>query len=149
MNFFHLNRVNWAQRHAAFLFLICKNKIIAKIAEELSVKNTQVENAVKLIDEGNISEKEFQEKYLPFYDNFEEYMIRYVIPDAVAFYIANSYSRGCLDDSKLYNHINSAVDIFNCRCDIDVIIPSIEKILNIKYNLKITQRNPLKLEKYY
>ena len=28
-------------------------KIIAKIAEELSVKNTQVENAVKLIDEGN------------------------------------------------------------------------------------------------
>ena len=28
-------------------------KIIAKIAEELDVKNTQVENAVKLIDEGN------------------------------------------------------------------------------------------------
>ena len=28
-------------------------KIIAKIAEELNVKNTQVENAVKLIDEGN------------------------------------------------------------------------------------------------
>ena len=28
-------------------------KIIVKIAEELSVKNTQVENAVKLIDEGN------------------------------------------------------------------------------------------------
>lgn len=28
-------------------------EIIAKIAEELSVKNTQVENAVKLIDEGN------------------------------------------------------------------------------------------------
>ena len=28
-------------------------KIIVKIAEELNVKNTQVENAVKLIDEGN------------------------------------------------------------------------------------------------
>lgn len=103
----------------------------------------------ELMDEDNISDKEFQEKYLPFYDNFEEYMIRYAIPDAVAFYIANSYSRGCLDDSKLYNHINSAVDVFNCRCDIDIILPSIEKILNIKYNLKITQRNPLKLEKYY
>jgi len=103
----------------------------------------------ELMDEGNISDKEFQEKYLPFYDNFEEYMIRYVIPDAVAFYIANSYLRSCLDDSKLYNHINSAVDIFNCRCDIDVILPSIEKILNIRYKLKITGRNPLKLEKYY
>lgn len=98
----------------------------------------------ELMDEGNISDKEFQEKYLPFYDNFEEYMIRYVIPDTVAFYIANSYSRGCLDDSKLYNHINSAVVIFNCRCDIDIIIPSIEKILNIKYNLKIIEINPLK-----
>jgi len=29
------------------------NKIISKIAEELEVKNSQVENAVKLIDEGN------------------------------------------------------------------------------------------------
>lgn len=42
-------------------------------------------------------------------------MIKYVIPDAVAFYIVNSYSRGCLDDSKLYNYINFVVDIFNCR----------------------------------
>ena len=29
------------------------DKIINKIAEELNVKSTQVENAVKLIDEGN------------------------------------------------------------------------------------------------
>lgn len=101
------------------------------------------------MEEVNISNEEFQEKYLLFFDNFEKFIIRYVIPDAVAFYIANSYSIGCLDDSKLYNHINSAVDIFNCRCDIDIIIPSVEKILNIKYNLKITGRNPLKLEKYY
>ncbi len=102
----------------------------------------------KLMDV-DISDEEFSKKNLPFYDNFNDYMIRYVIPDAVAFYIANSYSRGCLVDSKLYNHINSAVDIFNCRCDVDIILPSIEKILNIKYNLKIIGRNPLKLEKYY
>ena len=102
----------------------------------------------KLMDV-DISDEEFIKKYLPFYYNFNDYMIRYVIPDAVAFYIANSYSRGCLVDSKLYNHINSAVDIFNCRCDVDIILPSIEKILNIKYNLKIIGRNPLKLEKYY
>ena len=102
----------------------------------------------KLMD-GDISDVEFNEKYLPFYNYFEDYMIRYVIPDAVEFYIANSYLRECLVDSKLYNHINSAVDIFNCRCDVDIILPSIEQILNIKYNLKITGRNPLKLEKYY
>lgn len=33
----------------------------------------------ELMDEGNISDEEFQEKYLPFYDNFKEYMIKYVI----------------------------------------------------------------------
>lgn len=98
---------------------------------------------------GDISDEQFNEKYLQFYDNFNDYMVRFVIPDAVAFYIANSYLRECLVDSKLYNHINSPVDIFNCWCDIDKILPSIEKILNIKYNLKITGRNPLKLEKYY
>ena len=38
----------------------------------------------ELMDEGNISDEEFQEKYFSFYDNFEEYMIRYMIPDAVA-----------------------------------------------------------------
>ena len=108
-----------------------------------------MKNEKEFIKKENISDKEFQEKYLPFNNNFEEYMIKYIIPDVVAFYIANSYLRGCLDDSKLYNHINSAVDIFNCRCDIDAILPSIEKILNIKYNLKITDINPLKLEKYY
>lgn len=102
----------------------------------------------KIMD-GDISYEEFNEKCLPFYDNFNDYMVSFVIPDAIAFYISNSYSRGCLCDSKLYNHINSAVDVFNCRCDLDKIIPTIEMILGIKYNLKITQRNPLKLEKYY
>ena len=103
----------------------------------------------EIIDDGNISDEEFERIYLPFHENFDEYMIRFVIPDAVAFYIANSYSRGCLDKCKLYNHINSAVDIFNCRCDIGTIIPRIEEILKIRYNLKITEINPLKLEKYY
>lgn len=65
----------------------------------------------ELIDEWNISDEEFQEKHLPFYDKFKVYMVRYVILDAVAFYAANSYLSGCLDDSRLYNYINSAVDI--------------------------------------
>lgn len=45
-------------------------------------------------------------------------MVRYVILDAVAFYAANSYLSGCLDDSRLYNYINSAVDISIYRNDI-------------------------------
>lgn len=102
----------------------------------------------KKIDTENISDKEFERKYLPFYENYDEYMIKFVIPDAIAFYIANAYSRDCLDKNKLYNYINSALDIFNCRCNIGTIIPNIEMILKIKYNLKIVETNPLKLEKY-
>ena len=38
----------------------------------------------------DITEKEWNQKYLPFYNNFSKYMINYIIPDVVAFYIANS-----------------------------------------------------------
>ena len=47
----------------------------------------------------DITEKEWNQKYLPFYNNFSKYMINYIIPDTVAFYLANSFSRNCLCDS--------------------------------------------------
>jgi hypothetical protein len=97
----------------------------------------------------DITDKEFEKLYLPFYNNFTEYMINYVIPDVVAFYLANSYSRNCLCDSPLYNHINSAIDVFNIQCDINKLIPKIEEILKVKYNLIIVNNNPLRLKKYY
>ena len=49
----------------------------------------------------DITEKEWNQKYLPFYNNFSKYMINYIIPDVVAFYIANSYNRKCLCNSPL------------------------------------------------
>ena len=84
----------------------------------------------------DITDKECEEILLPFYDNYSEYLINFVIPDAIAFYLANGHSRNCLSDCPLVNHINSAIDIFNVRCDIDKLIPIIEKILKIKYNQK-------------
>ena len=96
----------------------------------------------------DITDKEFEEIILPFYDNYSEYLINFVIPDAIAFYLANGHSRICLSDCPLINHINSAIDVFNVRCDIDKLIPEIEKILIIKYNLKIVNINPLKLRNF-
>ena len=83
----------------------------------------------------DITDKEFEEVLLPFYDNYNECMINYVIPDAMAFYLANGYSRDCLSDWSLYNHINSAIDIFNVNCDINSLILKIKQILRIKFNL--------------
>ncbi len=45
---------------------------------------------------GDITDKEFEKIYLPFYNNVNEYLNNYVIPDVVAFYFANGYSRHCL-----------------------------------------------------
>lgn len=92
----------------------------------------------------NITDKEFEEILLPFYNNYNEYLIRFVIPEAVAFYLANGYSRNCLSDCPLRNHINSALDIFNVRCNIDKLVPQVKKILRIKYNLKISTITQLK-----
>lgn len=93
----------------------------------------------------DITDKEFEEILLPFYNNYNEYLIKFVIPDAIAFYLANGYSRNCLSNCPLINHINSALDIFNVRCNVDKLMPEIELVLKIKYNLKIAKNNPLKL----
>lgn len=97
----------------------------------------------------DITDKEFEETYLPFYNNVNDYLNNYVIPDLVAFYLSNGYSRHCLSDCPLTNHINSAIDVFNCRCDISRIITKIKEILKIKYNLKIVNDNPMILKKFY
>ncbi len=96
----------------------------------------------------DITDKEFEEILLPFYNNYNDYFINFVIPETIAFYLANGYSRNCLSDCPLINHVNSELDIFNVRCNVDKLIPQIKLILRIKYNLKIVKNNPLKLIKF-
>ena len=73
----------------------------------------------------DITDKEFEEILLPFYNNYNEYLIKFVISDTVAFYLANGYSRNCLSDCPLINHINSALDIFNVtKFPIFLVIPN-------------------------
>ena len=97
----------------------------------------------------DITDKEFERIYLPFYNNVNNYLNKYVIPDLVAFYLANAYSRHCSSKCNLINHINSAIDVFNCRCDIIRLIPKVKEILKIKYNLVVKKTNPLRLKRYY
>lgn len=97
----------------------------------------------------DITDKEFEEILLPFYNNYNKYIINFVIPKTIAFYLANGYSRNCLSDCPLIDHINSALDIFNVRCNINELISQVENILRIKYNLKLEKENPLILNKFY
>ena len=97
----------------------------------------------------DITDEEFEKIYLPVCINFDKYLKEFVIPDVVAFYIADNIYKKVLSKAPLYNHINSAIDVFNVRCDIDELISSIKKILIIKYNLKIVKDNPMILKKFY
>ena len=104
---------------------------------------------IVMFDDKDITDEEFERKWLPFFNNYSEYIQEFIIPEAVAFYLANGYIRNCLSSCPLTNHINSAIDVFNINCNIDKILSEIKKILRIKYNLKIVKNNPLKIEKLY
>lgn len=97
----------------------------------------------------DITDEEFERIYLPVCINYNNYLKEFIIPDVVAFYIADNFYKKTLSKASLYNHINSAKDIFNVSCSINELIPPIKKILRIKYNLKIVNYNPMILKKFY
>ena len=113
---------------------------ITNMAEEKILKG-----GISMCD---ITDEELEKIYLPVCNNYDNYLKEFVIPDVVDFYIADSFYKKVLPKAPLYNHNNSAVDIFNVRCDIDKLIPSIKKILKLKYNLKIVNNNPMILKNY-
>lgn len=49
----------------------------------------------KCTDE-DISDEELEKVINPFYDNYHEYIITFVMPEVIAFYIASSYSRNAI-----------------------------------------------------
>lgn len=49
----------------------------------------------KCTDE-DISDEELEKVINPFYDNYHEYIITYVMPEVIAFYVASSYSRNAM-----------------------------------------------------
>lgn len=44
----------------------------------------------------DISDEKLKNVINPFYDNYHEYIITYVMPEGIAFYIASSYSRNAM-----------------------------------------------------
>lgn len=69
----------------------------------------------KCTDE-DISDEELEKVINPFYDNYHEYIITYVMPEVIAFYIASSFIRNAI---TFYQHYNSAKDTFNIGDDED------------------------------
>lgn len=96
----------------------------------------------------DITDKEWEELHLPYNDNVNNFMIKYIIPEVFCFQLANSFSRDCLCDATLEHHFNSMCDIIIIPVEFENIKPLVSDLLNIKYNLKIVNENPLRLEKW-
>lgn len=98
----------------------------------------------KCTDE-DISDKECKNVIDPFYDNFDEYVVTYIVPEVIAFYIASSFYRNTMWEATFYQHYNYAKDIFNVSDDenYDKIKANVIKLLRMKYSLEIICEEPL------
>ena len=45
---------------------------------------------------GDISDEEFEAILKPFIDDYDDFVISYIMPEVIAYYIANSYYRGSM-----------------------------------------------------
>lgn len=98
----------------------------------------------KCTDE-DISDEECKKVIDPFYNNFDEYVVTYVMPEVIAFYIASSFYRNAMWEATFYQHYNSAKDIFNVSDDedYDKVKAEVIKLLRMKYSLEIICEDPL------
>ena len=101
----------------------------------------------KFTDE-DISDEELEKVINSFYDNYHEYIITYVMPEVIAFYIASSYSRNAMWEATFKQHFNSAYDTFNLICkNYKKMKAEVIKLLSLKYSLEIINKDQLDLKK--
>ena len=97
---------------------------------------------------GDISNEEFEKLLKPFSDNYNEYLESYIIPEVIAYYIANSYYRHSMYKGSFLQHYNSAKDVINYFGeDSEKVKAEVYKLLRVKYALLITNENPLEIKK--
>lgn len=102
----------------------------------------------KYTDE-DIFDEELEKVINPLCDNYHEYIITYVMPEVIAFYIASSFSRNAMWEATFYQHYNSAKDTFDIGDDedYDKVKAEVIKLLRMKYSLEIISENPLDFKK--
>ena len=96
---------------------------------------------------GDISDKDFKKILVPFNDNYDEFLENYIMPEVIAFYIANSFYRDAMWKGSFKQHYNSAADVINYFDeDFEKVKNSVIELLKIKYALKIINEDPLILK---
>lgn len=82
----------------------------------------------------DITDKEFIKVLKPFVDNYDEYLESYIMPEVIAYYIANSYYRNAMYEGSFLQHYNSAKDMLNLfNKDYKIVKTKVFELLKISY----------------
>lgn len=96
---------------------------------------------------GDISDEDFKKILIPFNDNYDEFLENYIMPEVIAFYIANSFYRDAIWKGSFKQHYNSAADVINYFDeDFEKVKNNVIELLKIKYALEIISEDPLILK---
>ena len=90
----------------------------------------------------DITDKEFLNIILPFENVLEEYFIKNIVYEFVAFYLAKGYEMSSLWECPLQHQINSAIETLAAiRIKDKFDNNKLHKILKDKYSIKIIDTN--------
>ena len=96
---------------------------------------------------GDISDEDFKKILIQFNDNYNDFLENYIMPEVIAFYIANSFYRDAMWKGSFRQHYNSAADIINYFDeDFEKVKNNVIELLKIKYALEVISEDPLILK---
>lgn len=90
----------------------------------------------------------FNKNYNQYQIDFEDYVRKFIIPDIVAYQIAQAYFKKCLSNISLKRHYTCMSDVINISANLEDIKYIIIEILHFKYNLTIVKEDPLIIENW-
>ena len=61
--------------------------------------------------DGDISEEEFEKVLKPCIEDYDNFVYSYILPEVIAYYLANPYYRNSMYESSFLQHYNSARDL--------------------------------------
>lgn len=96
----------------------------------------------------DITDEEFEKVLKPFIDNYDEFIVNYIMPEVIAYYMANAYYRNAMYETTFIQEYNSTKDLINLFGeDFEFVKSQVVKLLKIKYALEIISEDPLDFKK--
>lgn len=96
----------------------------------------------------DITEEEFEKVLKPFIDNYDDFVENYIMPEVIAYYMANAYYRNAMYETTFIQEYNSAKDLINLFGEnYEHVKAEVYKLLRIKYALDIISEDPLEFKK--